>query len=47
MELSDDEIQARLRDWVAPEPHYTHGVMAKYAKLVTQANEGAITKVTF
>ena len=47
VELSDDEIAARLRDWVAPKPHYTSGVMAKYAKLVTQANEGAITKVTF
>ena len=47
VELSDDEIEARMREWVAPAPHYTSGVMAKYAKLVTQANEGAITKVTF
>jgi dihydroxy-acid dehydratase len=47
VELSDDEIAARLRDWVAPKPRYTHGVLAKYAKLVTQANEGAITKVEF
>jgi dihydroxy-acid dehydratase len=47
VELSDEEIAERMRDWVAPKPHYTHGVMAKYAKLVTQANEGAITKVTF
>ncbi len=47
VELSDDEIASRLRDWTRPAPHYTHGVMAKYAKLVTQANEGAITKVDF
>jgi dihydroxy-acid dehydratase len=47
VELTDDEIAARLKDWVAPKPHYLHGVMAKYAKLVTQANEGAITRVTF
>jgi dihydroxy-acid dehydratase len=47
VELSDEEIAERMRDWKAPKPHYTHGVMAKYAKLVTQANEGAITKVTF
>ncbi|MDQ3539685.1 MAG: dihydroxy-acid dehydratase [Chloroflexota bacterium] len=45
VELSDDEIQARLRDWRPPAPHYTDGVMAKYAALVEQANEGAITKV--
>jgi len=47
VELTDDEIEARMREWVAPAPHYTHGVMAKYARLVTQANEGAITRVTF
>jgi len=47
VELTDDEIAARMQEWIAPKPHYTHGVMAKYAKLVTQANEGAITKVTF
>ncbi len=47
VELSDDEIAARLRDWTAPKPRYTHGVLAKYAKLVTQADEGAITRVEF
>ena len=47
VQISDDELTARMHEWVAPKPHYTHGVMAKYAKLVTQANEGAITKVTF
>jgi len=28
---------------VAPKPHYDRGVMAKYAKLVAPANEGAVT----
>jgi len=45
VELSDDEIAARLRDWVAPKPRYTSGVLAKYAATVSQANEGAITRV--
>jgi dihydroxy-acid dehydratase len=45
VELTDDEIQARLRDWVAPKPRYTTGVLAKYAATVLQANEGAITRV--
>jgi NAD(P)-dependent dehydrogenase (short-subunit alcohol dehydrogenase family) len=31
VELSDDEIAARLRDWSAPPPRYTEGVFAKYA----------------
>jgi len=47
VELSDDASVARLQEWIAPEPQCTHGAMAKYAKLVTQANEGVITKVTF
>jgi dihydroxy-acid dehydratase len=44
VELSDDEIAARLRDWKAPAPRYTTGVMAKYAALVSSASEGAITR---
>ncbi len=45
VELSDDEIQARLRDWVAPAPRYKTGVLAKYTATVLQANEGALTRV--
>jgi dihydroxy-acid dehydratase len=44
VELSDDEIAARLRDWRAPEPRYTAGVFAKYAALVSSASEGAVTR---
>jgi dihydroxy-acid dehydratase len=43
VELSDDEIKARLADWKAPTPKYTTGVLAKYAKLVSSASEGAVT----
>ena len=45
VELRDDEIAARLRDWQAPAPRYKSGVMAKYAALVSSASEGAITRV--
>jgi dihydroxy-acid dehydratase len=44
LELSDDEIAARLRDWTPPEPRYTAGVFAKYAALVSSASEGAVTR---
>jgi dihydroxy-acid dehydratase len=44
VEISDDEIAARLRDWRAPEPRYKTGVMAKYAAQVSSASEGAITR---
>jgi dihydroxy-acid dehydratase len=44
VEVSDDEMQARLRDWRQPEPRYKTGVMAKYAAHVSSASEGAITR---
>ncbi len=44
VELSDDEIAARLRDWTPPPPRYTTGVLAKYASLVSSASLGAVTK---
>jgi dihydroxy-acid dehydratase len=43
VELSEAEIQARLQVWAPPPPRYTHGVMAKYARLVSSASEGACT----
>jgi dihydroxy-acid dehydratase len=45
VELSDDELGARLRDWTPPPPRYRTGVLAKYAALVSSASEGAITRV--
>lgn len=43
VDLSDDELKARRAAWTAPKPHYSRGVMAKYAKLVHQADDGAVT----
>jgi len=43
VELSDEEIENRMRKWKAPAPRYTNGVMAKYARLVSSAAQGAIT----
>jgi dihydroxy-acid dehydratase len=44
VELSDEELAARLADWSPPPPRYTDGVLAKYAALVSSASEGAITR---
>ena len=44
VELSDDEIAARLAGWTAPAPRYSTGVFAKYAALVSSASEGAVTR---
>ena len=43
VELSDEELAQRRAAWTAPPPNYTKGVWAKYAKLVTQADDGAVT----
>jgi dihydroxy-acid dehydratase len=43
-ELPDEEIASRLRDYESPPPAYTSGVMAKYARSVSSASEGAITR---
>jgi dihydroxy-acid dehydratase len=45
VELPDAEIEKRLAAWKAPKPRYTHGVMAKYALLVSSSSLGAITTV--
>ena len=44
VEVSEQEMDARLRRWNAPEPRYASGVMAKYARLVSSASEGAVTR---
>jgi dihydroxy-acid dehydratase len=42
--LSDEEIAARLDDYRAPERPYPGAALAKYAKLVSSASQGAITR---
>ena len=43
MELSGAEIKRRLAKWKPPKPRYTSGVMAKYARMVSSASDGAVT----
>jgi dihydroxy-acid dehydratase len=43
VELSEEDVRTRLSSWTAPAPRYTTGVMAKYARLVSSASEGAVT----
>jgi dihydroxy-acid dehydratase len=44
LEISAEEMAARLKNWSPPVPRYKTGVMAKYAKLVSSASEGAVTR---
>jgi dihydroxy-acid dehydratase len=40
--LADAELADRRRGWSAPAPRYTRGYLAKYARMATSADTGAI-----
>ncbi len=42
VQLPAEELQARLAGWQAPAPRYTRGALAKYARLVSSASQGAV-----
>ena len=42
--VDDAELGRRKATWKLPEPRYRTGVLAKYAKLVTGAERGAVTE---
>ena len=42
--LTDEELAERKKDWKAPEPRIKKGYLAKYAKMATSADTGAILK---
>ncbi|TCM65075.1 dihydroxy-acid dehydratase [Acinetobacter calcoaceticus] len=43
LHISDDEMAARKATWVKPKPNYTTGALAKFAKLTSGADKGAVT----
>jgi dihydroxy-acid dehydratase len=42
-DVSAAELKRRRSTWKQPKARYTRGVLAKYAKLVGPASEGAVT----
>lgn len=44
MEISDEVLRQRMKDWKPPQPRYPTGVFAKYGALVSSASQGAITR---
>src|SRR5919199_3549926 len=42
--VDEATFAARRLDWKVPEPRYTSGVLAKFARLVTGADRGAVTE---
>jgi len=43
LEISDEALQARVKEWKPPPARYSTGVFAKYAALVSSASQGAVT----
>lgn len=43
LSVTDEEIESRRKNWQAPSSTYQSGVLAKYARLVSSAAEGAVT----
>jgi dihydroxy-acid dehydratase len=44
LKVDDAELTARREAWIPPAPKITKGYMARYAKLVSSANTGAVIK---
>jgi dihydroxy-acid dehydratase len=42
--LTEEQLTERRNEWVPMESKYKTGVLAKYAKLVSSASEGAVTR---
>ncbi|MBE6016064.1 MAG: dihydroxy-acid dehydratase [Lachnospiraceae bacterium] len=42
VQVSDEELAERRKSWTAPEPRIKTGYAARYAKLVTSADKGAV-----
>jgi len=43
LNISREELDMRLATWAAPAPRENRGILAKYARLVCSASEGAVT----
>jgi dihydroxy-acid dehydratase len=44
LKVTDSELERRKKRWKMPEPKIKHGWLARYAKVVTSANTGAIVQ---
>jgi dihydroxy-acid dehydratase len=44
VEISDEVLSQRMKEWKPPQPRYPTGVFAKYGALVSSASQGAITR---
>jgi len=43
VDLSDEELEKRKKDWVKPIRKYKRGILSKYSKIVSTSSLGAVT----
>lgn len=44
LKVPDDDIRSRFTDWKTPDPKITGGYLARYARMVSSADTGAVVK---
>jgi dihydroxy-acid dehydratase len=44
LNITEEEMAKRRQNWVQPEPKIKTGYLARYARMVTSANTGAVLK---
>jgi len=44
VELTDEELNERRKQWKPPAPRVTNGYLARYARMVSSASEGVVVK---
>merc|ERR1711991_719921 len=43
VDLSDEELEKRKKDWVKPTSKYKRGILSKYSRIVSTSSLGAVT----
>jgi len=43
LHVSEEDLEKRRGQWTQPQPRYTRGVLAKFARLASSASKGAVT----
>ena len=41
--LSEEDLERRKKDWVKPNSKYKRGILSKYSKIVSTSSLGAVT----
>lgn len=45
LKVTEEELARRRKDWVCPPPKVKGGYLARYARMVSSADEGAVLKI--